>query len=65
MSHPCLPQCTNDVIDREVAGSREVLADLVGQPPLAFAYPNGDHDARSRRAVSRADMPLRSGSITD
>ena len=61
MSHPCLPQCTNDVIDREVAGSREVLTDLVGQPPLAFAYPNGDYDARSRRAVSRAGYAVAFG----
>jgi peptidoglycan/xylan/chitin deacetylase (PgdA/CDA1 family) len=61
MSHPCLPQCTNDVIDREIAGSREVLADLVGQPPLALAYPNGNHDARSRRAVSRAGYAVAFG----
>jgi peptidoglycan/xylan/chitin deacetylase (PgdA/CDA1 family) len=54
MSHPCLPQCSDDVIDREVAGSRKVLADLVGEPPLALAYPNGYFDARSRSAVARA-----------
>jgi peptidoglycan/xylan/chitin deacetylase (PgdA/CDA1 family) len=54
MSHPCLPQCSDDVIDREVIGSREKLADLLGQPPLALAYPNGYFDARSRSAVSRA-----------
>jgi peptidoglycan/xylan/chitin deacetylase (PgdA/CDA1 family) len=60
-SHPCLPQCSESVIDREVAGSRDALADLLGQPPIAFAYPNGDHDARSRGAVSRAGYALAFG----
>jgi peptidoglycan/xylan/chitin deacetylase (PgdA/CDA1 family) len=60
-SHPCLPQCSEDVIDREVAGSHDALADILGQPPIAFAYPNGDHDARSRGAVSRAGYALAFG----
>lgn len=58
MSHPCLPRCSDDVIEREVAGSREALADLLGESPLALAYPNGDTDARARRAVSRAGYAL-------
>jgi peptidoglycan/xylan/chitin deacetylase (PgdA/CDA1 family) len=58
MSHPCLTRCTDDVMDREVAGSREALTDLLGVPPLALAYPNGDHDARARRAASRAGYAL-------
>lgn len=61
MSHPCLPQCSDEVIEREVAGSREVLADLLGEPPLALAYPNGHHDTRSRRAASRAGYALAFG----
>jgi peptidoglycan/xylan/chitin deacetylase (PgdA/CDA1 family) len=58
MSHPCLPQCTDDVIEREVAGSRDALADLLGHPPLALAYPNGLLDSRSRRAVAGAGYRL-------
>lgn len=54
MSHPCLPRCTDDVIEREVTGSRDRLTELLGRPPLAFAYPNGLVDERSRRAVARA-----------
>jgi peptidoglycan/xylan/chitin deacetylase (PgdA/CDA1 family) len=61
MTHPCLTQCSDDVIDREVAGSREALADLLGQSPIAFAYPNGDHDSRSRRAVARAGYAVAFG----
>ena len=60
-THRCLTQCSDDVIEREVAGSREALADLLGRPPMAFAYPNGDHDARSRRAVSRAGYAVAFG----
>jgi peptidoglycan/xylan/chitin deacetylase (PgdA/CDA1 family) len=61
MSHACLPQCSDDIIDREVAGSREALADLTGHPPLALAYPNGLLDTRSRRAVARAGYALAFG----
>jgi peptidoglycan/xylan/chitin deacetylase (PgdA/CDA1 family) len=58
MSHPCLPQCSDEEIDREVAGSRAVLADLIGEEPLALAYPNGYHDARARQAAFRAGYAL-------
>jgi peptidoglycan/xylan/chitin deacetylase (PgdA/CDA1 family) len=61
MTHPCLPQCPDEVIEREVMGSREVLADLVGEPPLALAYPNGDFDSRSLRAVSSAGYAVAFG----
>ena len=54
MSHPCLPQCSDDVIEREVAGSRDALRDLLGHPPSALAYPNGLVDPRARRAVASA-----------
>lgn len=54
MSHPCLPQCTSDVMRSEVSGARARLQDLLGHPPTAFAYPNGDHDLRVRRAVEEA-----------
>jgi peptidoglycan/xylan/chitin deacetylase (PgdA/CDA1 family) len=58
MSHPCLPQCTDEVIEREVAGSRVALTDLLGHPPSAFAYPNGLFDTRTQRAVARAGYDL-------
>lgn len=53
-SHPCLHRCTTEVIEAEVSGAYERLKALLGHPPTAFAYPNGDHDPRVRRAVERA-----------
>jgi peptidoglycan/xylan/chitin deacetylase (PgdA/CDA1 family) len=61
MSHPCLPQCSDEEIDREVTGSRAVLADLTGQKPLALAYPNGYHDVRARQAATRAGYAVAFG----
>jgi peptidoglycan/xylan/chitin deacetylase (PgdA/CDA1 family) len=61
MSHPCLPQCSDEAIEREVAGSRSALGDLLGRPPLALAYPNGYFDPRSRRAVANAGYTLAFG----
>lgn len=53
-SHPCLPQCDDAVITDEVTRSRARLAEVFGSPPVAFAYPNGDHDARAVAAVAAA-----------
>ncbi len=40
--------------DSEVAGSRSVLAEMIGRPVTTFAYPNGYHDAAAVRAVEEA-----------
>lgn len=50
-THPCLPRCADDKIRVEVADAHTVLTDVLGHAPTAFAYPNGDCDARSRQAV--------------
>jgi peptidoglycan/xylan/chitin deacetylase (PgdA/CDA1 family) len=53
-SHPCLPNCDDATIEDEVTRSRARLAEVLGSPPAAFAYPNGDHDARAVAAVAAA-----------
>jgi len=50
-THPCLPRCHDDKIRAEVADAHAVLTDALGHAPTAFAYPNGDCDARTRQAV--------------
>jgi peptidoglycan/xylan/chitin deacetylase (PgdA/CDA1 family) len=46
LTHACLPQCRDEKIEREVRGAHRILADALGHPPTAFAYPNGDWDSR-------------------
>jgi peptidoglycan/xylan/chitin deacetylase (PgdA/CDA1 family) len=50
-THPCLPRCPDARIGAEVADAHSVLTDALGHAPIAFAYPNGDCDARTRQAV--------------
>jgi len=50
-THPCLPRCRDEKIRSEVADAHAALVDALGHAPTAFAYPNGDCDARTRVAV--------------
>ena len=56
-THPVLSRCSDEEIDREVRGAREIIAERLGRVPDAFCYPNGqleDYDARCLRAVGRS-----------
>ena len=46
-SHPCLPRCSQEKVAAEIRDSHLVLTDILGHPPRAFAYPNGDWDPRA------------------
>jgi peptidoglycan/xylan/chitin deacetylase (PgdA/CDA1 family) len=54
LTHPRLPACDDARLDRELAGSREVLAAAVARPLDAIAYPYGAVDERVKRAARRA-----------
>jgi peptidoglycan/xylan/chitin deacetylase (PgdA/CDA1 family) len=41
------------VVESEVTRAHEILADILGKAPTAFAYPNGNADPRSARALAR------------
>jgi peptidoglycan/xylan/chitin deacetylase (PgdA/CDA1 family) len=41
-THPCLNRCDSRKIRQEIRTSHDRLASLLGHPPIAFAYPNGD-----------------------
>ncbi len=45
-------------LHRQTAEVRQRLADLIGRPPRAFAYPFGAFDARARGAVERAGYDI-------
>ncbi len=40
--HPLLPRCSDDEQRRQVVRAHERLTELLGQPPISFAWPNGD-----------------------
>jgi peptidoglycan/xylan/chitin deacetylase (PgdA/CDA1 family) len=52
--HTTLPGLPAAELHRQVAETREALADLLGRAPVAFAYPSGEHDAAARAAVRSA-----------
>lgn len=54
VSHPRLDELAGVALEREVAGSKAHLEDVLGHAVAGFAYPHGAHDARSRDAVVAA-----------
>ncbi|MFC1757266.1 polysaccharide deacetylase family protein [Planctomycetota bacterium] len=44
--HPCLPQCTDEESQREIADSKRILETEFSLPINAFAFPNGDYGDR-------------------
>lgn len=54
MTHPSLPGLEAGILEEEVAGSRRVLGELLGEPVEGFCYPYGDLDEVAVEAVGRA-----------
>ncbi len=54
LTHPYLPDSTDNVLHREVSGSKKRLEDLLGVEVCSFAYPSGGVDRRVRSAVANA-----------
>lgn len=46
MTHPLLPQLSDDNLRSELTSSKGTIEQLTGIGVTSFAYPNGDHDAR-------------------
>jgi peptidoglycan/xylan/chitin deacetylase (PgdA/CDA1 family) len=49
--HRSMPSLSPEELSNQVRDSRTALADVLGREPVAFAYPFGHHDAKSRQAV--------------
>lgn len=54
VTHPHLDELNLNEIEREVAGSKRQLEQVLGQPVATFAYPYGSYDRRVRQAVLAA-----------
>jgi peptidoglycan/xylan/chitin deacetylase (PgdA/CDA1 family) len=58
LTHPCLSRCGSDTIKFEVERSSEILAGALGHDVEAFAYPDGDRDARVSAIVREAEYRI-------
>ena len=62
MSHPTLALMSRDEQLREIAGCRDLLQEIVGKTPAAFAYPYGsstlDYSPETAAAVQEAGFTL-------
>jgi peptidoglycan/xylan/chitin deacetylase (PgdA/CDA1 family) len=47
LTHPLLDRCPEDVLRAEVEQAHLMLQRELGRSPVAFAYPNGNHDPRA------------------
>jgi peptidoglycan/xylan/chitin deacetylase (PgdA/CDA1 family) len=56
--HASLPDVPDEELADELAGSREDLAERLGSPPAALAYPHGRQDERVVRAARAAGYRL-------
>lgn len=53
-SHPLLPQCSNEELLTEIAGSKRALESALASPVTSFCYPNGSIDQRSVALVRKS-----------
>lgn len=61
-SHPrSLVDLPEPQLQRELAGSRSALEDILGRPITLFAYPHSRHDLRVEGAAARAGYRLACG----
>jgi peptidoglycan/xylan/chitin deacetylase (PgdA/CDA1 family) len=54
VTHPHLDELNVNEIEREVAGSKHQLEQVLGRPVTSFAYPYGSYDRQVRQAVVAA-----------
>ncbi|MFB7666767.1 polysaccharide deacetylase family protein [Kitasatospora sp. NPDC056138] len=47
MGHPCLSRCDDATVAAEIVGAHRSLTQWLGEPPTAFAYPNGGYEPRA------------------
>ncbi|MFC5665754.1 polysaccharide deacetylase family protein [Kitasatospora misakiensis] len=61
--HPCLGRCDDDTVRAEITGAHEALTRWLGEPPIAFAYPDGGHDDRAESVLQ--ELGYRLGFLSD
>lgn len=61
--HPCLGRCDDATVRAEITGAHEALTRWLGEPPIAFAYPDGGHDPRAETVLQ--ELGYRLGFLSD
>ncbi|MEV7781310.1 polysaccharide deacetylase family protein [Kitasatospora sp. NPDC088351] len=56
--HPCLGRCDDATVRTEITGAHEALTRWLGEPPIAFAYPDGGHDPRAETVLQELGYHL-------
>ncbi len=64
-SHPKLTRLSDESAHDEIAGSREDLAKMLGEPPVSFAYPYGAFSRRIEKIVREAGYLAAVSTIRD
>ena len=73
LNHPILTQASEETVQREIGDDKKQLEEIVGQPLVSFAYPNGNYNGVVQRVVAQQgyrwavtlDGRLRSNEPTD
>jgi peptidoglycan/xylan/chitin deacetylase (PgdA/CDA1 family) len=63
LGHPCLAQCDDSTVHAEITGAHQALTRWLGEPPTAFAYPNGGYDPRADTVLRQ--LGYRLGFLSD
>ncbi|GAA2151611.1 hypothetical protein GCM10009760_47190 [Kitasatospora kazusensis] len=63
LGHPRLSRCDDSTVHTEISAAHLALTRWLGEPPAAFAYPDGGYDARADAALRR--LGYRLGFLSD
>lgn len=63
LGHPCLGRCDDATVHTEIAGAHLALTRWLGEPPTAFAYPDGGYDPRADAVLRQ--LGYRLGFLSD
>jgi peptidoglycan/xylan/chitin deacetylase (PgdA/CDA1 family) len=58
VTHPVLPNCTDEQIEDELTESKRQLEEWIDKPVTAFAYPNGSFSGRERHFLEKNGYEL-------
>jgi peptidoglycan/xylan/chitin deacetylase (PgdA/CDA1 family) len=58
-SHPLLPRCSRDELEREIFTSKAILEERLGTKVRSFAYPHGGCNGQVREIVRQAGFENR------